>query len=65
MAKFKHGVSLLALEKKVPVVPVFLTGLKKLRPKGSREIFPGPVGAHILEPIYFPEGTEVPDGHQR
>ena len=42
MAKFKHGVSLLALEKKVPVVPVFLTGLKKLRPKGSREIFPGP-----------------------
>ncbi len=60
MAKFKHGVSLLALEKQVPVVPVFLAGLKKLRPKGSREIFPGPVGAHILDPIYFPEGTEVP-----
>ena len=61
MAKFRHGVSLLALEKKVPVVPVFLTGLKKLRPKGSREIFPGPVGAHVLDPIYFAEGTEVPD----
>jgi len=60
MAKFRHGVSLLALEKKVPVVPVFLAGLKKLRPKGSREVFPGPVGAHILDPIYFPEGTEVP-----
>lgn len=61
MAKFRHGVSLLALEKKVPVVPVFLTGLRKLRPKGSRELFPGPAGAHILDPIYFPEGTEVPD----
>jgi 1-acyl-sn-glycerol-3-phosphate acyltransferase len=61
MAKFRHGVSLLALEKKVPVVPVFLAGLRKVRPKGSREIFPGPVGAHILDPIYFPEGTEVPD----
>jgi 1-acyl-sn-glycerol-3-phosphate acyltransferase len=61
MAKFKHGVSLLALEKNVPVVPVFLTGLRKLRPKGSRELFPGPVGAHILDPICFPEGTAVPD----
>ncbi len=61
MAKFRHGVSILALEKKVPVVPVFLTGLKKLRPKGSRELHPGPAGAHILDPIYFPEGTEVPE----
>lgn len=61
MAKFRHGVSLLALAKQVPVVPVFLTGLRKLRPKGSREIFPGPVGAHIQDPIYFPQGTEVPD----
>jgi 1-acyl-sn-glycerol-3-phosphate acyltransferase len=61
MAKFRHGVSLLALEKKVPVVPVFLAGLRKLRPKGSREITPGPVGAHILDPIYFPAGTEVPE----
>ncbi len=61
MAKFRHGVSLLALEKNVPVVPVFLAGLKKLRPKGSRELFPGPASAHILDPIYFEEGTEVPD----
>ena len=60
MAKFRHGVSVLALEKQVPVVPVFLAGLRKLRPKGSREIFPGPVGAHILDPIRFPPGTDVP-----
>jgi 1-acyl-sn-glycerol-3-phosphate acyltransferase len=61
MAKFRHGVSLLALEKNVPVVPVFLAGLKKLRPKGSRDLHPGPAAAHILDPIYFAEGTEVPD----
>ncbi len=60
MAKFRHGVSILALEKKVPVVPVFLTGLRALRPKGSREIFPGPAGAHILKPLYFDEDTDVP-----
>jgi 1-acyl-sn-glycerol-3-phosphate acyltransferase len=61
MAKFRHGVSILALEKNVPVVPVFLTGLSALRPKGSREITPGPAGAHILAPIHFPQGTEVPE----
>lgn len=61
MARFKHGVSLLALEKGVPVVPVYLTGLAKLRPKGSREIHPGPAGAHIQPPITFAEGTTVPE----
>lgn len=65
MAKFRHGVSILALEKKVPVVPVFLTGLRAMRPKGSREIFPGPAGANVLDPIYFDEGSSVPDATRR
>jgi 1-acyl-sn-glycerol-3-phosphate acyltransferase len=65
MAKFRHGVSVLATEKKVPVVPVFLTGLRAMRPKGSREIFPGPAGANVLDPIYFDEGTSVPDATRR
>ena len=65
MAKFRHGVSILALEKKVPVVPVFLTGLAAMRPKGSREIFPGPAGANVLDPIYFDEDTTVPDATRR
>lgn len=61
MARFKHGVSILALEKQVPVVPVYLTGLSKIRPKGSREIVPGPVYAHIQKPILLAPGTAVPD----
>ncbi len=61
MSKFKHGVSILALETGVPVVPVYLEGLQKIRPPGSKESVPGPVAAHVLEPIYFPEGTEVPE----
>ncbi|MEQ8483633.1 MAG: 1-acyl-sn-glycerol-3-phosphate acyltransferase [Pseudomonadales bacterium] len=61
MAKFRHGVSILALEKNVPVVPVFLTGLAALRPKGSRELTPGPAGAHVLDPIHFASGTAVPE----
>ena len=61
MARFKHGVSILALEKKVPVLPVYLRGVNAIRPKGSRAINPGPVWAHVQPPIYFEEGTEVPD----
>ncbi len=61
MSRFKHGVSILALEKKVPIVPVYLAGLARVRPKGSREIFPGPVYAHIQPPVYLPDGISVPD----
>ena len=60
MARFRHGVSILALEHNVPVVPVYLSGLRELRPKGSRVITPGPAGAQILPPVYFPAGTTVP-----
>jgi 1-acyl-sn-glycerol-3-phosphate acyltransferase len=61
LAKFKHGVSILALEKKVPVIPIYMTGLKAIRPPGSKEMVPGPVTAHILDPIFFDYYTEVPE----
>ncbi|MDA1077018.1 MAG: lysophospholipid acyltransferase family protein [Proteobacteria bacterium] len=65
MSHFKHGVSILALESGVTVVPVYLEGLQKIRPPGTRESVPGPVAAHVLEPISFPVGTSVPDAtHQ-
>ena len=61
MAKFRHGVSILATEFDVPVVPIYLTGLNKLRPKGSREIHPGPAGAHFQKPVRLPKGIGIPD----
>lgn len=51
LGKFRHGVSLLAINKQVPIVPVVLKGLRELRPKGAREITPGPVSVTFLEPI--------------
>ncbi len=60
MSRFKHGVSILALEAGVPVVPVYLEGLGKIRPPGQKQSTPGPVAAHVLDPIYFEPGTEVP-----
>ena len=61
LAKFKHGVSILALDKKVPVVPIYMTGLKAIRPPGQKEMVPGPVTSHILDPIFFDYYTEVPE----
>ena len=62
MGKFKHGVSILALAKGVPVVPVFMEGLHAIRPKGSTEAGRGPVTAIIIgKPIFFPAGCSVPD----
>ncbi len=61
LAKFKHGPSILAIETGVPVVPCYLYGLNKLRPKGSRDITPGPAWAHFLPPLRFSRDTSVPD----
>lgn len=64
MSRFKHGVSLLAIEKKVPIVPCYLVGLNKLRPKGTRDVTPGPVWVNYQKPIYLPEGISVPEATQ-
>ncbi len=61
LGDFKHGVSILALENNVPVVPIYMHGLKALRPKGQKEVVPGPAYATILPPQKFAEGTSVAD----
>jgi 1-acyl-sn-glycerol-3-phosphate acyltransferase len=60
MAKFRHGVSILALEKNVPVVPCYLTGFNLIKPKGRREMSPAPCSVNFLDPIRFAPGTDVP-----
>jgi 1-acyl-sn-glycerol-3-phosphate acyltransferase len=59
MGHFRHGVAILALAKNVPVVPIWLEGLRDLRPKGTTETKPGPAIARIGQPIHFPAGTSV------
>ena len=61
MARFKHGVAILALEHNVPVVPCYLTGMNKVRPKGKGKMTQAPVTASFLPPLTFAEGTSVPD----
>jgi 1-acyl-sn-glycerol-3-phosphate acyltransferase len=59
LGEFKHGATLLALRHQAPVVPLYLSGLRRIRPKGSREVRPGPVGIDILPPQVFAPGTDL------
>ncbi len=64
LGKFRHGVSILAKEEGVPLVPVVLKGLRELRPKGARFITPGPASITFLDPVTIPDGMEVPEATQ-
>lgn len=62
MARFHHGVSLLALGADVPIVPIYMQGLRDVMPKGQREPRPAPVHIRIGAPLRLQPGTPVPDG---
>jgi 1-acyl-sn-glycerol-3-phosphate acyltransferase len=61
LGKFRHGVSILALDKAVPVVPMYFAGLAAIRAKGSQELRPARAIAMIGRPVRFEPGTSVPD----
>ena len=60
LSKFKHGAAILAEQTGTPIVPVYLEGLQAIRPPGQKHAEPGPVAAHVLEPV-SPEGRSVPE----
>lgn len=59
LGQFRHGVSILALQEDVAVVPMYLAGLRALQPKGSRTVVPGSVTVEFLPVQRFAAGTEV------
>jgi long-chain acyl-CoA synthetase len=59
LGQFRHGVAILALNKKLPVVPIWMEGLREMRPKGSTETRPGAAYSRIGKPIDFPPETTV------
>lgn len=61
LARFRLGPALLALRHDVPVVPMFLEGLKDVRPKGSQEMRPAPVTVYIGKPLRVPSGMDAPE----
>ena len=59
LGDFKLGCALLALGEGVPVVPIYLAGLQKIRPKGSRKPEPGAATIEILPPVHFSAGSDA------
>jgi len=60
--RFHHGPTILAMQAKVPVIPVFLEGLEAIMPRGSTTPTPGPVTVHIGSPVSLEGIEEVPEG---
>ena len=61
LGRFKPGVAILALELGVPVVPVYLSGLREMRPKGALHAKAGPAGVDVFAPIRFAADASVDD----
>jgi 1-acyl-sn-glycerol-3-phosphate acyltransferase len=61
LGKFRHGASILALDKGVPVVPMYFAGLGAIRPKGSQEMRPAPAISMVGRPVRLEPGTTVPE----
>jgi long-chain acyl-CoA synthetase len=64
MQPFKIGVSVLAIERGVPVVPVYIDRTHELLPKGGRFVRPGTVTVVFGEPIAPPELNDDTDRYQ-
>jgi 1-acyl-sn-glycerol-3-phosphate acyltransferase len=62
MARFHHGVSLMAMKANVPVVPIYMEGLRNVMPKGQREPQPAAVHVRIGAPVWLDGVGSVPEG---
>ncbi|MDA1075730.1 MAG: lysophospholipid acyltransferase family protein [Proteobacteria bacterium] len=51
LGEFKHGATILARNNGLQIVPIYLSGLRAIRPKGSRSVLRGEVGVEFLQPL--------------
>jgi long-chain acyl-CoA synthetase len=58
---FKIGVAVLAMERQVPVVPVYIDRAFELLPKGQRFARPGSITVSFGRPVYPPTPDEISD----
>ncbi len=60
--RFKHGVAIMAMQCKVPVIPIYIEGLRNVMPKGQREPRPAAVRARIGAPVWLTDAASGPEG---
>lgn len=62
MARFHHGVSMMAMKHDIPVLPIYMEGLRNVMPKGQREPQPAAVHVRIGAPVSLATASSVPAG---
>jgi 1-acyl-sn-glycerol-3-phosphate acyltransferase len=65
LARFRMGPAILASRHGLPVVPMYMEGLGAIRPKGTREMTPGPVVVRIGAPLQFTRGGDAREASRR
>jgi 1-acyl-sn-glycerol-3-phosphate acyltransferase len=68
VARFKHGATIMAIQGGVPVIPIWMEGLREIMPKGSRTALqPGPVTVRIGKPVSLADLTidQLAEGTER
>ena len=61
---FKIGVAVLAIERNVPIIPVYIHRTAALWPKGQRFVRPGAVTVSFGKAIHPPADDEIDDCYQ-
>jgi 1-acyl-sn-glycerol-3-phosphate acyltransferase len=61
IAKFKAGPAIMAMQGRVPVIPIYMEGLREVMPKGQREPRPAAVRARIGAPISLEGVASISD----
>jgi 1-acyl-sn-glycerol-3-phosphate acyltransferase len=64
VARFRAGPSILATQAGVPVIPIYIEGLRDIMPKGQRAPRPGPVTARIGRPVSVAGAASVAEATQ-
>ena len=52
----------MAMQCKVPVIPIYIEGLRDVMPKGQREPRPASVRRPRGKPVWLTDATSVPEG---
>ena len=65
IGRFKAGPTIMAMQAKVPVIPVYMEGLRAIMPKGARAPTPGPVRVRIGAPVWLTDVASVAEGTAR
>ena len=59
IARFKAGPAIMAMGGNVPVIPIYMEGLRAIMPKGDKHPKPGPVHARIGKPVSLARAANV------